>query len=128
MNKERKKKRQRTTRKGTFIHEKKKSEEHGRLTKEDDLDVWPTFATFSLVDLNLSINFVVDPLRLAFVREPLLALCGSLSGKVPQRGPLRVDLLEVDGGRALKDGIRRFLLSLLVFLGFLGGTVVECHG
>jgi hypothetical protein len=106
---------------------RKKSEEHGRLTEEDDLDVWPTFSTFSLVDLNLSINLVVDPFRLAFVREPLLALCGSLGGKVRQWGPLKVNLLEVDGGRALKSGIRRFLPSLFVFLGILGGTVVECH-
>ena len=109
---------------------KRKSGEHGRLTKEDDFDVWPTFTTFSLVDLNLSINLVVDSLRLAFVRQPLLALYGSFSGKVPQWGPLRVDLLEVDRGRALKGGTnsRRFLLSLLVFSGILRGTVVECHG
>jgi hypothetical protein len=110
--------------------DEKEGEKERQFTEEDDPDIRSTLATFGLVDLDLSINFVIDSLRLAFVCHSLLALCGSFVGKVLQWGPLRVDVLEVDRGCAMEEGCwsRRFLLSLLALWWILGGSVVESHG
>jgi hypothetical protein len=65
-------------REGTFISVEKKLgrgieemrvEQRGQKpTKEDDPNIWSTLATFSLLDLQLSVDLVADPFGLAFMR------------------------------------------------------------
>jgi hypothetical protein len=97
-----------------------------KLTKKDDPNIWSTLATFSLLDLQLSVDLVADPFSLAFVSQPLFTLRRSFVGKVLYGRPVRVKGLEIDRRGLLWVG-RWPLPSLPLPWWVLGVTVVKSH-